>query len=140
MNKIKPLYLIALLGGIAIVFYLSWLPDPNIGYKPYFPKWLGKWTNAHGNLRTAVPFVFLGLTGEIFQFKSQVQSWKRRITLLTILALIVSLAEAGQLFIPKRHFDTGDIMWGIAGAATGIVLGMATTKILEFRGNLKEIN
>ena len=140
MNKIKPLYLIVLLGGIAIVFYLSWLPDPNIGYKPYFPKWLGKWTNAHGNLRTAVPFVFLGLTGEIFQSKSQVQTWKRRIILLTILALIVSLAEAGQLFIPKRHFDPGDIMWGIVGAATGIIVGMTATKILEFRANLREIN
>lgn len=38
------------------------------------------------------------------------------------LVAIVTLAEAGQLLLPLRHFDWGDIGWGAVGAAVGLVL------------------
>lgn len=106
--------------GIAIVFYLSWLPNPDIGFQAYFPRWLGRWTNANVNVRTAVPFVFLGLIAEFIYTDSPRSPWKRRLFIIAILITIVSLAEIGQLFLPHRHFDLGDIGWGFAGAVSGI--------------------
>jgi hypothetical protein len=57
--------MVCMVVGTCLVFYFSWLPNPDIGVKPYFPKWLGEWTNKNGNLRSAVPFVFLGMLSEI---------------------------------------------------------------------------
>jgi len=128
MNRIKYLYPGFLLCGIAIVFYLSWLPDPDIGFKPFFPKWLGKWTNDNVNIRTAVPFVFLGLIGDFSYTDNSIQPWRRRAIILTTLTIIVFLAELGQLTLPMRHFDPGDIFWGIAGAMIGISGAVALNK------------
>lgn len=110
-----------LLIGTAIVFYLSWLPKPDIGRLPYFPGWLGKWIDANGNLRTAVPFVFLGGMMEIGFYK-KIKAPKRLLFILSVLFLIVSAAEIGQLFIPGRHFDWIDIAWGTAGSIAGIMI------------------
>jgi len=129
MIKIKYLFYGILLCGISIVFYLSWLPNPDIGDKPFFPEWLAKWTNSNINLRTAVPFVFLGLIGDFTYSNSSVPVWKRRAFLLIGLTIIVLLAELGQLIIPLRHFDPGDIMWGITGAVTGISAAITLNKI-----------
>ncbi|SEJ39281.1 VanZ like family protein [Dyadobacter sp. SG02] len=117
--------------GAGIVLYLSWLPDPDIGFQPYFPEWLGKWTNANVNLRTAVPFALLGFTGDLFFQRSITDLRRKRARLLIALSLVVLTAEIGQVFLPKRHFDTGDILWGISGAATGIFAAMALTRVLR---------
>jgi len=107
--------------GTAIIFYLSWLPKPNIGTLPYFPGWLGKWIDANGNLRTAVPFVFLGAIMEMW-FHKKMEFPQRPLFILSILIFIVSAAEIGQLFIPERHFDWIDIVWGTVGSVAGIVI------------------
>lgn len=108
--------------GVFLVFYFSWLPDPDIGYKSYFPAWLGKWTNANANLRTAVPFLFLGIIAEIWFNDGQHVLRKRTIIFLAA-SLVVTAAEVGQLFLPHRTFDLRDIGWGMTGTAVGMFIG-----------------
>jgi VanZ family protein len=127
----KNLILILLcLGCVFLVFYFSWLPNPDIGLKFYFPKWLGHWTNANPNLRTAVPFVILGILAEIWLRKHSNRVGKRFLVLL-LLGIIVTLAETGQLYLPKRHFDWRDIAWGITGSILGVLIAMALTKLIQ---------
>lgn len=127
--KKKYLFLFTLFFGAGLVFYFSWLPDPDIGRQPYFPGWLGEWTNKYGNLRTAVPFVFLGALSEFGLVKDPYQ-WKKRFSILALLFVLVFVAEIGQLFLTDRHFDYQDILWGVAGSLAGLVAGYTAKKLL----------
>ena len=121
---------LAFLIGVVIVLYFSWLPNPNIGSASYFPKWLGNWTNHFGNLRTAVPFFLLaailesGLTS-INNFQ------KKRWLIILSLAVIVTVAEIGQLFLAHRHFDVMDIFWGITGSVAGMFMAWTCKWLLS---------
>jgi len=58
----KPILLfLTFLIGAAIVFYFSWKGNPDIETSWLMPNWLATWGNENFNLRTAVPFVFMGL-------------------------------------------------------------------------------
>lgn len=116
MGLIKPFVAI----GVLLIFYMSWLPNPDIGNLPLFPGWLGSWINTYGNLRTAVPFLFLGIFSEIYLKSKPENNWTMRLVTFLILFLVVIIAETGQLIIPKRHFDLADIGWGVFGSATGM--------------------
>lgn len=105
--------------GIFFVFYFSWLPDPDIGKTLPFPTWFNKWTDAHANLRTAVPFIFLGAFAELMIKKNQNRN---RVGALVLLTAVVFIAEIGQLVLPKRHFDWEDVGYGIVGASLGMIL------------------
>jgi glycopeptide antibiotics resistance protein len=122
VTKSNVITILVTLFGAALVFYFSWLPNPNIGIKSYFPHWLGEWTNKNGNLRTAVPFVFLGFLLEI-GFVDYQDIRKKRLIILAILITIVFVAELGQLYLPLRHFDIEDILWGIFGSILGLYAG-----------------
>lgn len=121
------LWIVAIL-GIFLVFYFSWLPNPNIGFKAYFPTWLGKWTNNNPNLRTAVPFVFLGFFGELMIVRID-NPWCKRAFILIGLIVIVLIAELGQLLLPLRHFDICDIGWGTFGSSLGIGLCLSVKSL-----------
>ncbi|WP_439583467.1 VanZ family protein [Dyadobacter bucti] len=121
--------------GAAGVLYLSWLPDPDIGLQPYFPHWLGKWINANGNLRTAVPFIFLGAAMEVWFYKNERSSRRRRLIVLISVAVVI-VAETGQLFLPKRHFDLLDIGWGFIGSVVGICAGAVVNSLLKWKFSL----
>lgn len=107
--------------GALLVFWLSWLPSPEIGNVLPFPDWLKIWTNKNMNLRTAVPFVFLGFLAEI-AVQRLPQKNLGRVLAFFILLIVVSVAEVGQIWLPKRHFDWGDIAYGIMGSAFGMSL------------------
>ena len=111
------------------VFYFSWLPNPEIGSKSYFPKAIGHWINYYGNLRTAVPFALLGGLGEFFIKKN---GTRPRLVLLGLLLLIVTVAELGQLVLPKRHFDWADIGWGAVGSVVGIAVAVGFKRVFTF--------
>jgi glycopeptide antibiotics resistance protein len=102
--------------GVVAVLYFSWLPDPNIGSLPYFPDGLGAWINHYGNLRTAIPFVALGALGEWLVGRRR-RGW----VLGTLLALVL-VAELGQLALPGRTFDWGDVAWALVGAVGGMAV------------------
>src|SRR4051794_38482904 len=59
-NMEKKTILFALLTISLLVFYYSWLPDPNMRSEAYLPKWILDWSNKNYNLRTGVPFVPFG--------------------------------------------------------------------------------
>ena len=109
-----------LVAALAIlVFYFSWLPNPDIGSASYFPKAIGKWINHYGNLRTAVPFFILAAVLEL-GFVQDIDKKKKRVLVLSSLFIVVTSAELGQLFLTNRHFDLWDIFWGTVGAVAGM--------------------
>ena len=125
----RVLFIIGVATGILLVFLLSWLPSPDIGDALPFPAWLRKWTNDNMNLRTAVPFLFLGWIAELFLSKKKAGNAARLWTLV-LLVSIVSIAEIGQLWLPKRHFDWGDIGYGIAGSLLGMASAQVSCRII----------
>lgn len=109
---------------IYLVFYLSWLSNPDVGDVLPTPTWISQWVNANGNIRTAVPFIFLGGLAELGLCTEKNKSIGRGWVGLGLLA-VVTMAEVGQLWIPQRHFDVWDIVCG----GLGTILGMIMTNV-----------
>ncbi|WP_020605119.1 hypothetical protein [Spirosoma spitsbergense] len=118
----RALFFVSLLIGASIVFYFSWLPKPNLGTYRILPDWLSHWTDVNDNMnvRTAVPFFIMGVSSG-YWLSSTGQAWINWFWLWLLLIAVVSIAEAGQLLLPLRHFDWGDIAWGSAGAFIGLL-------------------
>lgn len=94
------LFLIFLLGAL-VVFYFSWKGNPDLEESWWMPHWVVVWGNENFNLRTAVPFVGMGLMlGYMIRrrFLYFLCCW------LAMVALVV-IAEVGQLYLPGRSFD-----------------------------------
>lgn len=123
--------------SVASVFYFSWLPSPRLILSGVLPEWITKWTdtNANMNVRTAVPFVLLGLLGGLWVVKTKLP-WYSWIIVWLGLVSVVILAEIGQLFLPLRHFDWGDVLWGALGALAGITSIIVTEFVLKRVANL----
>ncbi|MEZ0485097.1 VanZ family protein [Fibrella aquatica] len=117
-----PILLILSVGVIGVC-YLSWLPTPNLGVYGILPRWLTRWTDstANMNVRTAVPLGILGFLSGLWLLMSKrtCSSW---LAVWLVLVAVVSIAEIGQLILPHRHFDWGDICWGSVGACIGLGL------------------
>lgn len=112
-----------LLIGTGLIFLLSWLPDPGLGNYKFLPDWLARWTDAqvNDNIRTAVPLLFLGfIVGCWLALKNRPLRWWLGFWLG--LAGVVLVAELGQLLLPSRYFDWGDVGWGAVGSLVGMGL------------------
>jgi hypothetical protein len=116
---------ISLVAGVALVFYLSWIPNPQLGALWFIPDWLARWTDAHANedLRTGVPFVFLGLCAGFWPSKKP-RSLTGWLAAWELLVGVVIIAEAGQLLLPNRSFSWSDVGWGAAGAFVGLTVAV----------------
>lgn len=88
------------------------------------PSWLNNWSNLHGQLRTAVPFIPLG-----FLLNSYSKKWVISLAGLLISFFVVVIAELGQYFIPTRYPDPMDILYGIVGALLGMMIQIIYKKI-----------
>ncbi|WP_460953263.1 VanZ family protein [Spirosoma litoris] len=112
---------IMLIIGTALILYLSWQPNYHFKHIWFIPGWVSRWTDvhAHGNIRTAIPFVFMGLVAG-FLPTSTPRSLFNWLVLWLILIGIVTLAEIGQLLIPSRYPSVEDIGWGSVGAFVGL--------------------
>ncbi|GAB3260618.1 hypothetical protein GCM10027347_25060 [Larkinella harenae] len=88
----------------------------------FLPDWLARWADdgQNSDLRTAVPFVFLGFLIGIWLYRSQ-HSWVWWLLALLGLTLVVITAEVGQLTMPHRYFKWEDIGWGSLGSVLGLV-------------------
>ena len=109
---------------ILIIFILSWLKNANFENISFIPNWLNNWSNIHGQLRTAIPFIPLG-----FLLNTYKKKWIVSLLGLLICFLVVCIAEIGQLLIPTRVFDIVDIFFGIIGSLFGMVLQNIFKKI-----------
>lgn len=127
MNR-KILSLFFLGSLVLLVFYFSWLPNPDIGFLPVFPAWLGRWINVNGNFRTAAPFVLLGGAAEILFVGYRTRFRKRALVLLSLLGVVL-IAELGQLYLPRRTFDWLDVMWAMVGAIGGMLVVQVSKKL-----------
>ncbi len=111
---------------VLAILYYSWIPSPSLASENYLPLWLRKWSNIYFNLRTAVPFVGLGFLLEVWTLiapkKRSRKKINPRIVNILIAVTTVSVAETGQFFIPSRHPDNMDLLFGIMGSVLGIFL------------------
>lgn len=131
------LFCFLMLSGIVAVFYFSWLPQPDFRKLSYMPGWLARWSNAHDNLRTSIPFIFLGLLSG-FRLAVMNSPWQQWLITWFVFVLIVTVAEVGQLFIPQRVFDWRDIAWGCMGSLSGLFAAAAFPSF--FKKNCKHLN
>ena len=125
--------LILAFAGIALVFYLSWLPQPKLSLTWFIPDWLATWADSGNNatIRTGVPFIFLGIvTGAWLSLKNY--AWYIWLAAWFGLMVVVIFAEVGQLFLPHRSFDWWDVAWGVAGAIVGLIIFFTTATIVYF--------
>jgi len=105
-----------------LIFYLSWISDPDLRKIGFLPGWLTNWTDAQENatIRTGVPFLFLGviLGMKGIYINANLKWWS---IALALLMLIVLIAEFGQSLLPFRNNDVKDILWGVAGSFAGLL-------------------
>jgi len=126
---LKYLFIASSVMMTGIIFYFSWVPDPNIGNLVVLhDRWFSDWINEYGNLRTAVPFFVFAL---FFEFLYPFNSLKSRIILILVSLIIISIAETGQLLLPKRHFDLMDIVFALSGTALGLLIGISIKSFLR---------
>jgi hypothetical protein len=116
---------------LIIIFYLSWRSEPHIGNVWFLPKWLGRWADepTNENVRTAVPFFALGILTGIYLLGLKLCSIQLWCSFLLLLFVLVILTEAGQLLLPHRFFDWGDIAWGATGSLTGLIIPVIPTAV-----------
>jgi hypothetical protein len=106
---------------VVAVMVLSWLPSPRLAEQIPMPECIGRWVDSqnHENLRTALPFVLLGLVQGLRMLcnasgrKEWVRSW-------LWLVLVAGIAEAGQIPLPHRRCDVMDLLYGAGGAGMGL--------------------
>lgn len=116
------LFYLLLLVGVFLIFYLSWVSDPDLRKLGFLPAWLTDWTDAEENatIRTGVPFLFisilLGIRGIILN--ANLKWWSMA---FAFLVLIVVISEFVQSLLPFRHNDVKDILWGTAGSFAGLL-------------------
>ena len=105
---------------VFVIFYYSWIPNPVLSENKVLPSVIFKWADTYFNLRTAVPFFLLSLLSfPILSLKNPFFALK---TNFSVSLLLVLSAEIGQLFVPNRHFDIKDIIYGLLGSYVGFTL------------------
>lgn len=112
---LRCLCIIAVLILVFSVFFFSWLPHPSFRELPFFPSWLVRWTDEYENLRTAIPFIPLSIFLKVITHTSNGKN-------LWICFALAFFAELGQLWLPLRSFDFGDILYALLGAIVGLFL------------------
>jgi len=109
--------------GLFCIFYFSWIESPSLAYNKYVPMFVSSWADqeANYNIRTAVPLIIVGFCCGVILVLKKI---KRHLWFYTwvILVFLVFMAELGQLLLPLRSFDIGDVIWGGIGAGLGLII------------------
>ncbi len=106
---------------LAAICYFSWVPNPRMQAIWWIPRWLAKWADVHGEVRTAIPFIALGaVLGAGCRRLTSSAAWLAAIW--GGLCLAATGIELVQLNMPTRTFDPADIAYAAAGSALGIAL------------------
>lgn len=118
--------------GLILIVYFSWISSPRLSWNAYVPNWIAHWADKEENynFRTAIPFVFLGcMSGILIIINNAKHSWWFRSWFIHV--LLVAIVELGQLFRPLRSFDVIDIVWGMVGSGSGLLLMYGFYKLLK---------
>lgn len=132
----KKIVLFLLFFVVGIVFYYSWLSDPNMASETYLPYWLVHWSNHNFNLRTAVPFVAFGYLLEAYSHQKNFNKMDVNKNLIVIqnlgvAGIVVFIAECGQFLIENRSPDLMDIYYGIIGSLVGALAYKLVNKLIK---------
>ncbi|TKD65542.1 VanZ family protein [Flavobacterium sp. ASW18X] len=133
--RLNPILLGCITIGTFLIIVLSWKGNPNVGEWSWLPEPLIRWADEEENnqIRTAVPFIFLGLVFGAFLLSSKATLLIHWLWAWMALAFVVALAEFGQFFIPTRDLDIMDMLWGIMGAAFGLFFPLMLWKIKQIK-------
>ena len=117
------IYIIILI-VVLLIFYFSWIPDPNLANVKFMPGWLSNWTDKKEfeDIRTGVPLIILGFCTGLLPILRTPENIRRWFISWLVLIGVVFCAEVGQLLLPKRAFSWDDVGWGAAGALLGLSL------------------
>ncbi|MFV5690304.1 hypothetical protein ACM55M_16960 [Flavobacterium sp. ZT3R25] len=134
----KKIVLFLLFFVIATVFYFSWLSNPSLESETYLPKWLLNWSNDYYNLRTAIPFVFVGFLLEAYtehMSSNRINHNKNSNFMqnIGIATIIVCIAEGGQFLVQKRNPDLMDVFFGILGSFIGGLGYYLVNTVMNFK-------
>jgi VanZ family protein len=107
----------------AVVLALSWVPDSRLRKLEWVPDWLARWADSGGVMMTMRTGVALAVAGFLFTLTWRVSGWRRAAVAGMVLSVLLLLvAEGGQFFLPARSPAWGDVLWGSAGAALGVLV------------------
>lgn len=135
------IYVVILL-VVALVLYLSWIPDPKLVKVNFIPNWISRWADEEifEDIRTGVPLLLLGFFVGLLPIVGPSENISRWFITWLLLTALVILAELGQLFLPKRAFSLADIGWGSGGALLGLTLAaIAKDNIPRFFKPVKKV-
>ena len=112
---------------VGLLFYLSWIPDPQMANVRFLPNGLSAWADSHWIARTGVALFPLGVLigGWLGVIRSGLRDF---LIAVVMLAAVVLGMEIGQMLIPGRVFDWSDIQVGMAGGSLGLVFALALTR------------
>lgn len=103
---------------VVLILAASWAPDSKMTELRWLPRWITALADRGPNIRTAAPFIplaFLLVHGLACSGFKRPKTWALGLCLACVI-----LAESGQLFLPGRHCDGWDVLWGGVGAILGI--------------------
>jgi len=104
---------------VGVVAYFSLRASPNLSDIAWLPRGITRWLDspAGSNIRTGIPFLFLGL----ISFLVRPGSLLSRI-FIPVLFLLPLAVELAQFFLPRRCPDVRDVLWAWAGGSLGILI------------------
>lgn len=100
------------------------------------PSSVRNWSNEHYNIRTAVPFFFIGFILEVKYYstkKSTLQIIKQLLKNTLISVFLVCVAELGQFFIVHRNPDFRDVFYGFLGSVLGAIVFYSSVKLFSLK-------
>lgn len=112
---------------LGVLFYLSWIPNPEIRNVGWIPGWVSEWADRRVIMRTGVGMFPLGFLAGVW---IGVNRYDVYVFMMTGVALVgvVLLMELGQIFLPQRVFDLRDVFLGGMGGAGGMIFGLAVNR------------
>jgi len=120
---------LAILSLAYLIFDLSWKANSKMMEVDWVPGNLALWADSNARLRTGLPLLGVGLAssaGLILRGSPPIrwlQAW-------IAMVIVVAVAEVGQIWLPERTADIGDVATGALGAALGLALGFSLVKAL----------
>lgn len=134
MNRRSLFLWLLLFVTIGFIFYLSWIPSPEMHSVKIVPDAVGKWADQEKNLslRTGVPFFVAGIICAVLLILNR-PTLKGFIFVWLTLVLVAIIAEIGQFLLSSRQPDVFDVIWG----AVGTLLGLAVPGVFLLWGGIR---
>ena len=115
-------FILFLFVSVAVLFF-SWTSSPALTNVQWLPRWIATWADKEENMnsRTAIPMFLWGIVAGFTFGRSKSMLFVIIISLIIGISLLL-LAEGIQYYLPYRHADWGDVIWGTKGLLGGLIV------------------